>query len=138
MELKKWLNRGWSVYKKLQIKKAHLESLGSAISNYEPREIDLSPVQNSSETTMLIWSDLKKEIDEMSFKLLKIDRETDKVLKSCTDANQYMVLYCRYIRRLPWDDVAEAMNYAKSYVFELHRKGIEELDRITCYKDWEE
>ena len=138
MELKAWLNRGWSVHKKLLIKKAHLESLGSAISNYEPKEIDLSPVQNSSETTMLMWSDLKKDIDELSYQLLKIDRDTDKVLKLCADVNQYMVLYCRYIRRLSWDDVTEVMNYAKSYVFELHRKGIEELDRITCYKEWEE
>lgn len=138
MELKKWLNRGWSVYKKLQIKKAHLESLGSAISNYEPREIDLSPVQNSSETTMLIWSDLKKEIDEMSFKLLKIDRETDKVLKTLENPSEYIVLYCRYIRRLSWDDVAEAANYSKQHTFALHKEGIEELDRITCYKDWEE
>lgn len=138
MELKAWLNRGWSVYKKLLVKEAHLESLGSAISNYEPREIDLSPVQNSSETTMLMWSDLNKEIDELKYKLLKIDRKTDEILKKCEDANQYIVLYCRYIRRLSWDDVAQATNYAKSYVFELHRKGIEELDRITMYKEWEE
>ena len=138
MELREWLNRGYDCYKKLLIKQAHLESLGNAISNYEPREIDKDCPENSTETTFIRWSELKKEVDELSYKLLKIDRDTDAELKKLTDPNKYVVLYCRYVRRLSWNDVAKATNLSKQWTFTLHREGIEDLERINGYKVWEE
>ena len=138
MELKDWLNRGYGISKRLTIKKAYLESLGNIISNYEPREIDRDQVENSSETIAIRWSETNREVDELKRRLLKIDLETDRVLRKLKDSNQYQVLFCRYVRRLTWDEIAEATNYSKPRVFSLHREGKEELDRITCYQEWED
>lgn len=137
MELKQWLNRGYEISRKLAVKKAHMETIGSVISNYEPKEIDAAPSGNSSELNFLRWSELKKEVDELSFKLLKIDREVDKVLKKLEHPNEYMILYCRYIRRLSWKEISEASNYSEQHTYKMHHDGIENLDRITGFRDWE-
>ncbi len=136
MELKQYINRAWTIYKKLQVKKAHLDSLSNVISKYGEREIETYPSGNSSETVALRWSELKKECDELSFKLVKIDRETDDILKLLTNPSQYQVLYLRYIRRLSWDDIPKACNYSKQSVYRFHKEGLEELERLTGYTDW--
>lgn len=137
MELKQWLNRGYAIAKKLTILKAHMESIGNVISNYEPREIEAMPNSNTSEANFIRWSELKKQVDELNFQLLKIDRETDKELRKLQNPNQYTVLYCRYIRRLSWRQISEVTRYSEQNTYKLHKDGVESLDRITCYKDWE-
>ena len=137
MELKQWLNRGYEISKKLAVKKGHMETIGSVISNYEPREIDAAPGGNSSEMNFIRWSELKKEVDELQFKLLKIDRDVDKVLKLLKNPNEYVVLYSRYIRRLSWQEISEASKYSEQHTYRLHKDGIEHLDQITGFRDWE-
>lgn len=136
MELKQYLNRAWSVYKKLSVKKAHLDSLSNVISKYGEREIETYPSGNSSETQAIRWSELKKECDELEWRLLSIDRETDSILKKLTNSNQYQVLYLRYVRRLSWDDIPDLLHYSKQNVYKLHKDGLDELDRLTEYRDW--
>lgn len=138
MELKQWLNRGYMVEKKLKIKRAYLESLGNTISNYEPREIDRDNPENSAETTAIRWSEANREVNDLKRKLLNIDREVDDELRKLTSTNEYIVLFCRYVRRLSWEEVAEATNYSKRHVIRIYQEGIENLDRITCYRTWED
>ena len=69
---------------------------------------------------------------------MRIDRQVDRELKRLKSSSEYAVLYCRYIRRLSWEDIPKATNYSKARVFSLHRDGIEDLDKITCYQDWED
>ncbi len=138
MELRQYINRAWTVYKKLLVKKAHLDSLSNVISKYGEREIESYPTGNSSETQAIRWSELKKECDDLEYRLLCIDRETDSILKRLTDPSQYQVLYLRYVRRLSWEDIPEALHYSKQNVFKLHKKGLEELERLTEYQEWED
>lgn len=138
MELKQWLNRGYEISKKLAVKKGHMETIGSVISNYEPREIEAAPGGNSSEINFIRWSEMKKEVDELQFRLITIDREVDQVLKNLENPNEYVVLYSRYIRRLTWKEIIEALQYSEQHTFKLHKEGVENLDRITGFKDWED
>lgn len=136
MELKSYINRAWSVYKKLLVKKAHLDSLSNVISKYGEREIETYPSGNSSETQAIRWSELKKECDELEWKLLSIDRETDTILKKLTNPSQYQVLYMRYVCRLSWSDIPVALHYSPQNVYKLHKDGLDELDNKTGYRDW--
>ena len=131
MELKQYVNRAWSVYKKLLVKEAHLDSLSNTISKYGEREVEVFPAENSSETLALRWSDLKKECEELSYKLLVIDRETNSLLERLENPNYYTILYLRYIRRLSWQDVAKASNYSIQSVYRLHSEGLEALSVIV-------
>ena len=115
MELKQYINRAWAIYKKLLVKKAHLDSLSNVISKYGEREIETYPTGNSSETMALRWSELKKDCDELEWRLLCIDR---------------------YVRRLSWGDIPEALHYSQQNVYKLHKAGLDELDRLTGYADW--
>lgn len=136
MELKQYINRAWAIYKKLLVKKAHLDSLSNVISKYGEREIETYPTGNSSETMALRWSELKKDCDELEWRLLCIDRETDEILKKLSNPSQYQVLYLRYVRRLSWGDIPEALHYSQQNVYKLHKAGLDELDRLTGYADW--
>lgn len=138
MELKQYINRAWVVYKKLLVKKAHLDSLSNVISKYGEREIETYPTGNSSETQAIRWSELKEECDNLEWRLLTIDRETDSILKKLTNPSQYQVLYLRYVRRLSWDDIPEVLHYSKQNTFKLHKDGLDELDRLTGYQDWQD
>jgi hypothetical protein len=106
------------------------------ISKYGEREIETYPTGNSSETQAIRWSELKEECDNLEWRLLTIDRETDSILKKLTNPSQYQVLYLRYVRRLSWDDIPEVLHYSKQNTFKLHKDGLDELDRLTGYQDW--
>ncbi len=126
---KEWLNRGFDIYKRLQVKQAHLETLNNIVSRYEPRDIETYRADNVSETTFIKWSETKKEVEEMERALFQIDDETEKALRLLHNPNEYAVLYCRYVRRLSWDDVGKACKYARASVFRFHKDGV---DHIGC------
>lgn len=137
MELRRWLNRGYDIYKTLAVKKAHMDSLSNVISNYSPRETTTDSIANSSETAFLRWSELKKETDELCYKLRIIDHNTNEAIKKLSKEQLYTVLYLRYIRRMSWKEIPDIMEYSKQSVFRIHSEAINELERINAYKDWE-
>lgn len=138
MELREWLNRGYGIYKRLIVKKAHMESIGNVISNYELKETEGSSFENSSEINVIRWSELKKEVDELKIKLFKIDKETEEVISLLKNPDEYAVLYCRYVSRLSWADMVLALKFSKDYLYKLHRDGVNNLDATTCYKVWDD
>lgn len=138
MELKQWLNRGYEISKRLAVKRAYLESLGNVISNYEAREIDRDNVENSAETLAIRWSETQKEVNELKRKLAKIDFEVDTELRKLKSSNEYSVMFLRYVRRLSWEDIADSLNYSKQSVFRFNKDGLENLERVNCYRIYED
>lgn len=137
MELKDWLNRGYDIYKKLSVKRAHLDSLNSAISNYGIKEVNTDRTANNTEYVMIRYSELQSECDTLAGKLKKIDRETEAVISKLKNVSEYLVLYARYIQRLSWEDISHELHYSKQHTFKKHRDALDHLDRVTCYRDWE-
>lgn len=127
MTPKDWLNRGYNIYKRLQVKQAHLDTLANVVSRYGVREIETYHAENVSETTFIKWSETKKEVEDMERSLAQIDKEVDEALKLLTNPNEYAVLFCRYIRRLPWEAVADACHYSKQSVFRFHADGVRHI-----------
>ena len=134
MTTKEWLNRGYDTWKRLQIQKAHLETLDNVVSRYGAREIEVYHAENVSETTFLQWSEIKREVETMERKLEAIDKETKEALTLLNNPNEYAVLYCRYIMRKSWDDVAEICRYSKRSAFYFHSAGIDHLGTLIYSK----
>lgn len=134
MTTKEWLNRGFDIWRRLQIKKAHLETLDNVVSRYDAREIEVYHAENVSETTFIKWSETKKEVEEMERRLDAIDTETKDAIHLLSNPNEFAVLYCRYIMRKSWDDVAEICNYSKRSVFRFHADGINHLGCLIYSK----
>lgn len=134
MTTKEWLNRGYDIWKRLQIKKAHLETLDNVVSRYGKREIEIYHAENVSETTFLEWSETKKEVTEMEKQLSQIDKETKEALELLNNPNEFAVLYCRYVMRKNWDEVAEICKYSKRNTFLLHSEGVDHLGALIYSK----
>lgn len=123
METRAYLNRGYLLSRRLEVKKADRDTLANVISRYEASE-SKTDHRNTSEDTAIRWSELQKEIELMEIDLRKIDKETDEVISKLENPNEYAVLYCRFIRRLGWKEVAEATKYSEQYVYKLYTNGV--------------
>lgn len=123
MTTREWLNRGFAISRTLEIKKASRDTLANIISRYEASETQTDH-GNSTEDTALKWSECQREIERLELELRTIDLETNEVLSHLENMNEYKVLYCRYIRRLSWTEIAEVTKYSQQHVFKLHHDGV--------------
>ena len=123
MKTKDYLNRGFQLSRRLEVKKAARGSLGKVISRYEANETQTDH-RNTSEDVAIRWSELSKEIEEMESALRQIDKETDEIISRLSNPNEYAVLYCRFVRRLSWKDVAKETSYSEQHVYKLYRDGL--------------
>jgi DNA-directed RNA polymerase specialized sigma subunit len=131
MTTKEWLNRGFDIWRRLEVKKAYLETLGNVVSRYGEREIETYHAENVSEVTFIKWSETKKEVNQLESKLFDIDQVTKKAIERLHNPNEYAVLYCRYIMRKNWKDVAKICDYSEPSMFRLHREGVEHLGAVA-------
>lgn len=128
---KEWLNRGFNKWRRLDIKRAHLETLGNIVSRYDAREVETYHNDNTSESVALTWSELKKEVDTLTLELAQIDAETDKAISRLNNPTEYAVLYNRYIRRQSWQAVAQTLNYSLAYVYEVHAVAVDHVGEVA-------
>lgn len=131
MTTKEWLNRGFLKWRRLEIKRAHLETLGNIVSRYEAREVETYHAENSNESTMLTWSELKREVDTLAADLAQIDAQTDEAISRLANPTEYAVLYNRYIRRQRWQDVAETLHYSLTYVYQVHAAAVSHVGEVA-------
>ena len=131
MTTKEWLNRGFCTFKRLQTKRAHLETLGNIVSRYESREIESFHSENSSENTMLTWSETKREVDRLEAELYTIDKETDKALSMLGNPNEYQILYLRYVGRLRWEEIETVTKFSRAHIFRLHSEGVDHVGEVA-------
>lgn len=137
MTTMEWLNRGFQLSRRLEVKKASRDSLANIISRYEASETQ-SDHGNTAEDTAIKWSECQREIERMELELRTIDIETNEVLGNLENKNEYTVLYCRYIKRLTWKEISEATNYSQQHVYKLHTDGVKGCTRYmsTVKRVW--
>ena len=66
----------------------------------------------------------KKQIDEKIEELLILKEEIQEAIATVEDPVMELVLTYRYINLYDWNDVADKLGYAESYIFKLHRKAL--------------
>ena len=74
--------------------------------------------------------DLEKELRECYDRLFALWREIDATLSQVGHLNQRMVLEKHYMEFLPWDIVAEDMDYSVRRVQQLHQEGLQAVQAI--------
>lgn len=131
MTTREWLNRGFELSRHLAILTAARDSIANVIARYDSDGTQ-SDHKNSAESSAIRWSETQREIEKAELELRNIDLETIEVLKHLDNRNQFEVLYCRYVKRLSWDEVKKATNYSEQHVFKLHTDGIKECTRYMA------
>ena len=66
----------------------------------------------------------QQQIDEKVEELVKLRGEIENVIASVDNPLIEIVLTYRYLNFFSWKEIANKLNYAISYIYELHRDGL--------------
>lgn len=124
---KDWLNRMYRVsmhISSLESKRDLVISSLSGIGTYDAEFIPSNNGLNSVETKQLNYSYYSELIEKEQKRLMSEDIRTSKVIEligtTPEDDTLKSILNFRYLSRMPWNTVAQKMNYSMTRVFELH------------------
>lgn len=127
---KAWLNRNFGMSLEIAAIKRRLERMESNIEKV-CKPIRLKEVQeghgegNSQENLMAEYIDLAAEIERRELVLEQRDKQTARVIDEVSSAVLRTILIERYINRLIWRDICEAMHLEKTRVMELHLQALD-------------
>ena len=124
MTTREWLNRGFSLSRRLEVLKATRDTLANVIARYETDGVKAERSRNRNEDIFIRWSEAQKEIERVELELRHVDAETKEVIGKVENENERAVLLCRYVYRLTWAEVQKATKYSEQHVFKLHSDGI--------------
>lgn len=126
---KDWLNRNFGMSLEIAAIKRRLERMESNIEKV-CKPIRLKEVQegygdgNSQENLMAEYLDLAAEIERRELILEQRDKETAAVIDKVESPILRTILIERYINRLIWRDICEAIHLEKSRMLELHLQAL--------------
>lgn len=126
---KDWLNRNFGMSLEIAAIKRRLERMESNIEKV-CKPIRLKEVQeghgdgNSQENLMAEYLDLAAEIERRELVLEQRDKETATVIDKVESPILRTILIERYINRLIWRDICEAIHLEKSRMLELHLQAL--------------
>lgn len=74
--------------------------------------------------------DLEREIEADEARLVDLKAEVWEQLDKLTDEIQKRILWLRYVERKPWRYISVAVHFTSRYVYKLHIKALDELEKI--------
>ena len=86
--------------------------------------------KNSFESILTRVIDLEREIKADEERLGDLKAEVWEQLDKLTDEIQKRILWLRYVDRKPWRYISSAVHFTSRYVYKLHIKALEELEKI--------
>ena len=126
---KEWLNRNYGRSLEITAMKRRLERMESNLEKV-CKPLRLKEVQeghdgNSQESMMAEYLDLAADIERREFVLECADTETQKVIDKVEGSILRTVLIERYINRLRWKDLCDALHFERSWLFEIHKQALD-------------
>ena len=98
--------------------------------NNSTENIQKSKEKSPLENIMVKIIDLDREIEADEGTLVDLKAELWEQLDKLADETQKRILWLRYVNRKSWRHIASEVHFTSRYVFKLHIKAIEELERI--------
>lgn len=132
MTTREWLNRGFTLSRRLAVLTATRDTLANTISRYESDGSQTDHSKNRSEDTFIRWSEVQREIERVEVELRNVDQEARQVVDNVENENERAVLTCRYVYRLTWKEVQKATGYSEQHVFKLHADGVDACGRYMA------
>lgn len=83
---------------------------------------------HSMEDRIVEVEDRKRDFAKAQKAFEDIVLQTSDAIMTMEDETRRDLLLKRYTAFMTWDKIAEAMGYAKQYVYQLHRKAIKEFE----------
>lgn len=73
--------------------------------------------------------ELQRELKKAYEKTLDEYQHIDALISLVEDAKLREVLTYRYIKGYKWEDIADALSYASSYIYKLRKQGLKAVER---------
>lgn len=83
--------------------------------------------QNDLSSYAAELDNLERELYEEGIARVKDYKEIQFRINQLEDENERDVLFYRYIKGMSWWEIANAMNYSESWVYELHGRALKNL-----------
>ena len=132
-DVKEFLSRYYYLSLKVDSLKEELRCLelladGTQGINYDEPRVQKSPSLKAPFVRNLNKLEKKiKQIDELFEEVLTLKDEIQEAIATVDDAVMELVLTYRYVNCWDWNEVADKLGYAESYVYELHRKALQKV-----------
>lgn len=128
MTKKEYLSQAYNLNRRIELKEKRIDTLRSSIGSVSinPDEVKVKTELHSPfETMLLIVIDLEEEVNKDKEELEKLKLKIWQVIHSIGNDRLEGVLELRYLAFKSWEEIAKEFNYSNSYVFTLHREGLE-------------
>lgn len=127
-EKREWLERFEKAYYEML---DHSERKNS-LTVLSASRLSLSPKakQNGSLTTKLIekYIEFDKELEELSEKVGRIQKEISEVINQIKDIREQRVLRLRHLNLLTWIEIAEEMQLSRTSIYNIYCKALRHLE----------
>lgn len=126
---KSWLNRNYGIALEIQAIQRRLERMNSDLEKVTrplkiKEVIEANNPGNSQEDRLTDYIDLSDDLSQRLIHLARLDSVTMEAINKVESPTLRTVLIERYINRLSWNHVTEAMHYERRWIMELHRQAI--------------
>ena len=127
---KEWLNRNYGIALEIQAIQRRLERMNADLEKVTrplkiKEVIEANNPGNAQEDRLADYIDLSDELSKRIVYLMSLDRKTKEVINKVDSPTLRTILIERYINRLSWNKVAEAVHYERRWVMELHRQALD-------------
>lgn len=92
--------------------------------------VQTSVRQDRQEEAVLRYTELKAEINSRIRRLFEIKKELFELVDKIEDPRLRTLIIYRYINRMTFEAIADKMGYDLRWVYRIHKKALEETDRL--------
>lgn len=85
-------------------------------------------VQNRNKA-LAKWIALKEELQLQIERLVAMKNKAIRMIDSLEDPKQLNIFYMHYLEGVSWTDIATGLGITNQWVHELHKRGLQELQR---------
>ena len=141
---KEYLNRCYRAEERIGVLKERIgywqEQAESISITIQPAVAYSSTPSKKVEKSVCNIIDLKAELEEEVNEILAMQRSTAEAIKELIpDIVIQMLFQLRYLRYLPWEEIAERLKYSYRWTLRLHKQTLNEIkasasQKLECYQ----
>ena len=133
MEVKDYLERPTKLYRNIKRNEECVAYWHRKASTVSATPFDKEKVSSSRSTSAPFVSaiekavDLERMIQRQYGELAELKAEVSATIGLLEDPMMQLILLCRYIQMMPWDDVMAELSLPSNTMFRFHRLALEKL-----------
>ena len=133
LKAKQYLNQAYRLNELIESNNLEIAQLNQLKASLSGIDYSKDKIQNSSSGdanfTKIVEriDELERIIKEDTAKMLSLKIEIRNVINSVKDNEERLVLKCRYLNFMIWDDICEAAHVSLRTVFRIHDSALENV-----------